>query len=376
MNPFLSKRFILLTLVFALSLLLTFFIFVRDNTVARQIQKYQENGAAIGNYDWANTFQTENGILIVTQKSQSSNYYYSSYNPYAYAREYDYQVLFADNQGVRFITRGDNSFYNAVCERKKCVLFLRDGYQSIDLTTLSASELIPWEDKSGGQFSALITGKIYQSKNYPAYIVASNEKIFVSHNKGMTWEHFMDVRELAQSLYPEEIDSRSEFMYATYRDKVVMWYSYGHQMGSLEVVMDIPTKQVVSSKWLPVRINEAAQNLNGDIFVIAQEPSRKLFSLMQYQTNGSFKLLAETGYNHLSSLRVGKHGVAVSESGSGSSQLLMVDLQTNEISHRPELPMYKAVFNGIDKSFIELDSVYSDDVELTEGTPVFYQSMH
>ncbi|WP_353243699.1 hypothetical protein [Providencia sp.] len=376
MNPFLSKRFLLLTVIFVVSLLSTFFIFVRGSVVAWQIENHQENGSAIAYYDWASTFQTENGILIVTQKSQSSNYY-SSYNPYTYAaREYDYQVLFADNQGVRFITRGDKSFYNAVCERKQCLLFLRDGYQTIDLTTLSASKVMPWEDKSGVQFAGLITGKIYQSKNYPAYVVANNEKIFVSQDKGMTWEHFMDVRDLAKSLYPEEIDSRSEFTFATYRDKVVMWYSYGHQMGSLEVVMDIPSKQVVSSKWLPVRINEAAQNLNGDIFVIAQEPSRKLFSLMQYETNGSFKLLAETGYNYLSSLKVGKQGLAVTESVRGSTQLLTMDVQTNEISHRSELPMYKTVFNGGNKSFIELESMYSEDIEITEGSSVSYQSMH
>lgn len=376
MNPFLSKRFLLLTVIFVISLLSTFFIFVRGGVVAWQIENHQENGSAIAYYDWASTFQTENGILIVTQKSQSSNYY-SSYNPYTYAaREYDYQVLFADNQGVRFITRGDKSFYNAVCERKQCLLFLRDGYQTIDLTTLSASNVMPWEDKSGVQFAGLITGKIYQSKNYPAYVVANNEKIFVSQDKGMTWEHFMDVRDLAKSLYPEEIDSRSEFTFATYRDKVVMWYSYGHQMGSLEVVMDIPSKQVVSSKWLPVRINEAAQNLNGDIFVIAQEPSRKLFSLMQYETNGSFKLLAETGYNYLSSLKVGKQGLAVTESVRGSTQLLTMDIQTNEFSHRSDLPMYKTVFNGVNKSFIELDSMYSEDIDITEGSSVSYQSMH
>lgn len=376
MNPFLSKRFMLLTALFSLSLLTTFFIFVQDGTAAWQVQNHQKKGTAISDYDWANTFQAENGTLIVTQKSLSSNYYYSTYNSYSYAREYDYQVLFADNQGVRFITRGDSSFYNAVCEKKQCLLFLRDGYQTIDLATLSASNVMPWKDKSGVQFSGLITGKIYQTKNYPAYIVANNEKIFVSQDKGMTWEHFMDVRNLVQSLYPEEIDSRSEFVYAMYRDKVVMWYSYGHQMGSLEVVMDIPTKQVISTKWLPVRINEASQNLNGDIFVIAQEPSRKLFSLMQYQTNGSFKLITETGYNYLSSLKVGKQGVVVSESVRGSLQFLTMDLQTNEISHRPELPMYKIIFHGVDNAFIELDSVYSGDVDLTEGTAVSYQLMH
>lgn len=374
MNPFLSKRFILLTAVFALSLLSTVLIFVRDGSIAWQIEHHQENRSAITNYDWATTFPAENGTLIVTQKSQSSNYYYSSYNPYAYEREYDYQVLFADNQGIRFITRGDKSFYNAICERKQCLLFLRDGYQTIDLTTLSASEIIPWEDKSGVQFSALITGKIYQSKNYPTYVVASNEKIFISQDKGMSWEHFMDVRELAKSLYPEEIDSRSEFNFATYRDKIVMWYSYGHQMGSLEVVMDIPSKQVISSKWLPVRINQVAQNLNGDIFVIAQEPSRRLFSLMQFHPNGNFELIAESGYNNLHSLNVGNQGLIVSISGNGSQQYLMMDIATKKTRYRPDLSLYKKIFNGENQSFIEVESTYSNEGTLTRGAQVSYQS--
>lgn len=179
--------------------------------------------------------------------------------------EYDYQILFADNQGVHFITYGDQSFYNAVCERNECLIMLRDGYRTINLTNFSVSELIPWGDKPSTLFSTLIMGKIYQSKGSPFYVVADNENIFISTDKGITWEHFMNVRDLAKSLFPEEIAGNSNFSYATYRDKIVMWYSYGNQMGSLEVIMDIPTKQVISSKWLPVRINESAQNRHGDI---------------------------------------------------------------------------------------------------------------
>ncbi|MBO1928583.1 hypothetical protein J4731_00935 [Providencia rettgeri] len=164
-------------------------------------------------------------------------------------------------------------------------------------------------------------GKIYLSKSSPFYVVADNENIFISADKGMTWEHFMNVRDLAKSLYPEEIEGNSNFSYATYRDKIVMWYSYGNQMGSLEVIMDIPTKQVISSKWLPVRINEAAQNRNGDIFVVAQEPSRRLFSLMQFHTNGNFEVMAESGYNHMNSLEVGNQGLIVSNIVRGSQTI-------------------------------------------------------
>ncbi|ENY6784082.1 MULTISPECIES: hypothetical protein [Providencia] len=375
MNPFLSKRFLILTFIFSFSLLLTLFIFIRGGTEDWQWQNHNENSVAIGSYDFATTFPSEKGMLIIAQKSSRSSYYYS-YSPYETLSEYDYQILFADNQGVHFITYGDQSFYNAVCERNECLIMLRDGYRTINLTNFSVSELIPWGDKPSTLFSTLIMGKIYQSKGSPFYVVADNENIFISTDKGMTWEHFMNVRDLAKSLFPEEIAGNSNFSYATYRDKIVMWYSYGNQMGSLEVIMDIPTKQVISSKWLPVRINESAQNRHGDIFVVAQEPSRRLFSLMQFQTNGDFDVIAESGYNHLNSLKVGNQGVIVSNSVRGSQQYLMMDIATKEIRYRPEYPLYNKIYNMTDQSLIEIESSYSNESNLTKGTPITYQSLH
>lgn len=374
MNPFLSRRFLFLSLVFALSLVFTFVVFVCDSTVDWQRENHNENNSPIGNYDFVTTFPAENGILIIAQKSGRSNYYYSSYNTYMPSSEYDNQILFADNKGVHFITYSDQSVYNAVCERKQCLIMFADGYQTINLTDFSVSELTPWGKSPSELFSTLIMGKIYQPKNTPVYVAADNQNIFISADKGITWEHFINVRDLAKSLYPEEIQDNSNFSYATYRDKVVMWYSYGNQMGSLEVILDIPTKQVVSSKWLPVRINEAAQNLKGDIFVIAQEPSRRLFSLMQFHSNGNFELIAESGYNNLHSLNVGNQGLIVSNSGSGSQQYLMMDMATKEIHYRPELPLYNKVFNGADPSFIEIESTYSNERNLTKGAQVSYQS--
>ncbi|MCG5379187.1 MULTISPECIES: hypothetical protein [Providencia] len=375
MNPFLSKRFLILMFIFSFSLLLTLFIFIRGGTEDWQWQNHNENSVAIGSYDFATTFPSEKGMLIIAQKSSRSSYYYS-YSPYETLSEYDYQILFADNQGVHFITYGDQSFYNAVCERNECLIMLRDGYRTINLTNFSVSELIPWGDKPSTLFSTLIMGKIYQSKGSPFYVVADNENIFISTDKGMTWEHFMNVRDLAKSLFPEEISGNSNFSYATYRDKIVMWYSYGNQMGSLEVIMDIPTKQVISSKWLPVRINESAQNRHGDIFVVAQEPSRRLFSLMQFQTNGDFDVIAESGYNHLNSLKVGNQGVIVSNSVRGSQQYLMMDIATKEIRYRPEYPLYNKIYNMTDQSLIEIESSYSNESNLTKGTPITYQSLH
>ncbi|MEY0727131.1 hypothetical protein AB7254_08585 [Providencia rettgeri] len=104
MNPFLSKRFLIVTFSFVLSLFFTFFIFTRGSSEDWQWQNHNENSSPIGSYDFTTTFPAENGMLIVAQKSGRSNYYYSSYNTYMPSSEYDNQILFADNNGVHFIT--------------------------------------------------------------------------------------------------------------------------------------------------------------------------------------------------------------------------------------------------------------------------------
>ncbi|MGJ7067399.1 hypothetical protein ABM016_19225 [Morganella morganii] len=373
MNPFFSKRFLILTFFFALSLLLMRFVY-RGNTEDWQWKNHNENSVAVGSYDFAKTFLSEKGMLIITQKRSSSSYY--SYSPHENLSQYNYQILFADDRGVHFITNGTQRFYNAACERNECLIILKDGYRTINLSNFSENELIPWGDRPRSLFSTLIMGKIYQSKDSPFYVVADNENIFISIDKGITWEHFMNVRELTKSLFPEEIDSDSNFCYATYRDKIVMWYSYGKQMRSLEVILDIPTKQVISHKWLPVRINESAQNHHGDIFVVAQELSRRLFSLMQFHTDGNFEVITENGYNHLNSLKVGNQGVIVSNSVRGSQQYLMMDIATKEIRYRPELPLYNKIYNMADQSLIEIESTYSNEDKLTKGAQVSFQSLH
>lgn len=110
--------------------------------------------------------------------------------------------------------------------------------------------------------------------------------------------------------------------------------------------------------------------------MVAQEPSRRLFSLMQFQTNGDFDVIAESGYNHLNSLKVGNQGVIVSNSVRGSQQYLMMDIATKEIRYRPEYPLYNKIYNMTDQSLIEIESSYSNESNLTKGTSITYQSLH
>ncbi|MBO1928584.1 hypothetical protein J4731_00940 [Providencia rettgeri] len=68
MNPFLSKRFLIVTFIFVLCLFFTFFIFTRGSTEDWQWQNHNENSSPIGSYDFTTTFPAENGMLIVAKK--------------------------------------------------------------------------------------------------------------------------------------------------------------------------------------------------------------------------------------------------------------------------------------------------------------------
>ncbi len=131
MNPFLSKRFLIVTFIFVLCLFFTFFIFTRGSTEDWQWQNHNENSSPIGSYDFTTTFPAENGMLIVAKKV-AVLIIITLLIILMPSSEYDNQILFADNNGVHFITYSDQSFYNAVCERKQCLMMFSDGYQKIN----------------------------------------------------------------------------------------------------------------------------------------------------------------------------------------------------------------------------------------------------
>lgn len=370
MNPFLSKNFIIITLAFIICVILTIAFHFRGNAQGWTWQDNpQANAMEIADFDWLKSYPTETGMLIIAQSSRNTAYY-SSYNlPY---HDYNYQVLFADETGILYIDKGDNSFYNAACDKTECVLFFDDGRRVLNLSDYSITKMQPWQDKYGEQFSTLIMGKILHTQNDQTYLSVSNEAIFKTLDKGSTWQYLANVRDLVKSYYPEEIADNSNFSFATQNNELIIWYSYGNDMGSLEITLDTDKGKVVGHKWLPLRINEVEQSPNGNIYAIAQEPSRKLFSLLQFNDNGEFSVITENGYNHLHSLHVSNQTVLLNEDWRGQWGYLLMNVTDGNITHRAELSDFNRLFNNVDNTFIKLANSYSNDIEINNGGLVKY----
>ncbi|SUC36827.1 Uncharacterised protein [Providencia rustigianii] len=373
MNPFLSWRFLVTGAVFLVCLGSTLMLVFGGNDTSWQWKdNSQENNAYIADYDYAKTYPAKGGTLIIAQKNGRSSYYYNRSDLFSPAQKDSYQVLFANKDGVHFITQFIDSFYNAVCEDSQCLLMVRDGHRTVNLADNSITVLTPWKDGYGEYIYAAITGKMYQSGQGEPYVLIDNQKIFTSADKGLTWQYLMDPRELVRRFYPEEIADNSTFSYAVHDGNVIVWYSYGNEMGSLEVVVNIAQKNVVSHRWLPIRINEAVQNQKGDIYLAAQEPSRRLFSLYLYQ-DGNFQLIKEAGYNHLQDMVIWDDGLLVMESARSGQKYLILDFASNQLHRRSELEWYQKLYIPELHGFIELPSNYSDSPELTAGEKLHYR---
>lgn len=367
MNPFLSKRFIILSVAFFACLAATIAFHFRGNAAGWTWENNnQKIGSELANFDWVKTYPTDQGMLIVVQRSQSSGYYsYSRYNIPSY--DYSYQVLLANKAGIHYIEKGNHSFYNAACNKAECTLIFNDGSRVLNLADYSITEMEPWQETYGEQYSALIIGKILNTPNEKTYLVVSNSDLFKTTDKGRTWQLFGNVRELVKLYYPEEIVDNSNFLFATQKNKLIVWFSYGNDMGSLEITIDSDTGKILGNKWLPLRINEVEQSLNGDIYAIAQEPSRKLFSLLQFQDNGEFTVITENGYGSLQGLQVSNQTVLLNEKWRGRYGYLLVDVENDQLTHRAELDEYDKIFNSVDNTFIKLGNSYLEDVEINQG---------
>lgn len=123
---------------------------------------------------------------------------------------------------------------------------------------------------------------------------------------------------------------------------------------------------------MPLRINEVEQSPNGNIYAIAQEPSRKLFSLLQFNDNGEFSVITENGYNHLHSLHVSNQTVLLNEDWRGQWGYLLMNVTDGNITHRAELSDFNRLFNNVDNTFIKLANSYSNDIEINNGGLVKY----
>lgn len=56
----------------------------------------------------------------------------------------------------------------------------------------------------------------------------------------------------------------TRFNYAISGDSLLIWYNNDLKVNTLEVTLNLITQKVTNTRWLPLRVQEVAQNKQGD----------------------------------------------------------------------------------------------------------------
>lgn len=273
-------------------------------------------------------------------------------------------LYFADKEGVRFISKGKGSFYNAYCTSEKCVLFTEQGRQTFNLTDFALSDLIPWQDniRDYGYYRfplALIGGKMFFSNSTSQLVLADNKTIATSLDEGESWEYSIDTEKLVKQYYAEDFGEFTGFQYAILGDSLLIFYNQHYSVNTLEITLNLVNKEVTKTRWLPIRMTDIAQNQQGDIYFIASHASRDLYSIYQYQTDGDLKTIYESGYKYLSDLKVSNDLLLVNQGRGDDEITLIFDFKMKTMSYR-QRTTDDMMFNPALSTFIRFFDNYND----------------
>ncbi|CRL65377.1 hypothetical protein [Proteus penneri] len=366
MNPFFRKPFIIITSLFILSLVL--FYGVLFHGFASKWQWKNENASALSSYpysryDWRKTFNSSNGILIKTE-SDSGRYDVDIYGRlYRQDNQRKYTLYYSDKEGVRFVLQGQGSFYNAYCAFDKCVLFTEQGRRHIDLAEFTVADLIPWQETNDGYYRfplALIGGKLLFSQTTSQLILVDNKTILTSLDEGENWEYSVNTEDLVKQYYAEDFGEFTQFHYALSGDSLIIFYNHHYTTNTLEITLNLVNKEVTKTRWLPLRVKEVAQNDKGEIYLIAQQASRDLYSVVQRQADGNLETFYESGYKYLSDLIISNDDLILNKGHNDDKVTLVFALKTKKYTSYEKIND-DMMFNPALSSFIRLFDNYSDE---------------
>ncbi len=383
MNPLLSIRFIILTLLFSLSIVISYFYIFNgiypdwrwknsSNTIPTQFSADE----------WFNHYVSPKGILIVgnsyieKNSDEISDYtsrYSSSYSSIYNNKKLQYQLLFSDQQGVHFLDKQVGYIYNAACSEIQCVIFMQDGRIIVDLANYTISDLIKWEEKSNSQRPFMADGKLFMAKNNKSLIYANQEGIYLSPDLGANWQQIADISTLVENFYPAKPEAGAQYIFASNGDQLTLWYNYAFAVGSLEIRLDMQTQRLLAHKWLPLRITQAYQYHPESVFLLAEEPSRKLNSILYYSfSQSNYQVLAETGYEKLNELIASKDYLMAQLGVGDNRRILIIDRENNQTRYRQDLNLNSSLFDPIQEYFIRFLRV-TEQFEESQLSEVSYQ---
>ncbi|HEJ9488161.1 TPA: hypothetical protein SMM93_003611 [Proteus mirabilis] len=365
MNPFFRKPFIIITSLFILSLLL--FYGVLFHGFASKWQWKNENASELSSYpyshyDWRNTFYASSGMLIKTE-SDSGRYDVDIYGRlHRQDNQRKYTLYFSDKEGMRFVSQGQGSFYNAYCVVDKCVLFTEQGRQTIDLTEFTVADLIPWQETNNGYYRfplALIGGKLLFSQTTSQLVLVDNKTILTSLDEGESWEYSVNTEDLVKQYYAEDFGEFTQFHYALSGDSLIIFYNHHYTTNTLEITLNLVNKEVTKTRWLPLRVKEVAQNANGDTYLITQHASRDLYSVVRRQSDGNLNTFYESGYKYINDLMVSNDCLILNKGYNDDKVTLVFSLKTKDYTSYEKITD-DMMFNPALSSFVRLFDNYGD----------------
>lgn len=380
MNPFFRKPFMIISSVFLLSLILIYALLFHgfaakwhwNNENASQLSSYPYS-----RYDWRTLFTAPSGLLIKTE-TDSGAYGVDPYGQlYRQNNLREYTLYFSDKAGMRYITQGEGSLYNVYCVSEKCILFTDKGRRIFDLTTFTLSDLIEWQNNNNSRYfhypSALIGGKLLFSQSSNQLVLADNNAIMMSLDEGQTWPNSIDTASLVKQYYAENFGEFTQFHYAVTGDLLLIFYNHHYTTNTLEMTYNLVNKTVTQTRWLPIRIIEVAQNQQGELYFIAKQASRELYSIIHYQADGALVPLYESGYKSLSQLKISRDYLLVNKGINDDEVAMVFSLKSKDYTYHQKITD-DMLFNPALSRFVQLIDNYGDKENvLTVGKPLKYR---
>ncbi|OAT18086.1 hypothetical protein M983_3249 [Proteus myxofaciens ATCC 19692] len=128
---------------------------------------------------------------------------------------------------------------------------------------------------------------------------------------------------------------------------------------------------MTNTRWLPLRVQEVAQNKQGDIYFISLHPSRELYSIMHYLPDGKLKTVYESGYKYLGEPMLSDSQLLVKRDRGDFTNIMILDLNTQKYTVKRIMDKYEgALFNPALSAFIRFnDALYNDYDDSREAKP-------
>ncbi|WP_167348700.1 hypothetical protein, partial [Proteus myxofaciens] len=195
--------------------------------------------------------------------------------------------------------------------------------------------------------------------------------IAISEDEGESWSVVTKTEDLVKQYYAEDFGQFTTFNYVVLGDSLLIWYNNDLKVNTLEVTLNLITKKVTNTRWLPLRVQEVAQNKQGDIYFISLHPSRELYSIMHYLPDGKLKTVYESGYKYLGEPMLSDSQLLVKRDRGDFTNIMILDLNTQKYTVKRIMDKYEgALFNPALSAFIRFnDALYNDYDDSREAKP-------